>query len=172
MLVLAQQTDKAMRVFRYKAGAKNYKLLIDEGLKIWSKLADKHSNTLEHDETEVFIALMSSLIPQQDYKNFLGVKPLVTNAVLDDELQLKVCNSLLTLNDEVNNLLKTKSPIYNIIRQKAKIKKVKEKVISKGQLKHEMEVKKEADRLERKRVFLASLKKRVENINEKKLCKL
>ncbi len=122
---LVLQSRQAMRVYASKVGMRKFHFMTDEVAKLFEKLTANHGTTIKIDEMPIFIESLCTLIPPQHFKKFFGISPFRTNIhTMRPEKYASISNSLLKLNDDINNLLGTKS--YTLPVQKKKIIKVKQ----------------------------------------------
>ncbi len=160
LIALRVQIDKAMKVYNYKLGRKNYWMMTDAVKQIWVKLATKHDNSIDGDELSLFIEMVLSLSPKQDMKEFLGVH-FTTKNKLRDEKKSAIMISVMELDIELNILCSTQQTqtrkelgLLMVKPVKSKRVKIKKKVTSKGEEKHKKEVTAHKDRKIRVSSFL------------------
>ena len=141
LVALRVQIDKAMKVYNYKLGRKNYWLMTDAVKQIWVRLAKKHDNTIDEDELSLFIEMVLSLAPKRDMKEFLGVH-FTTKNTLADFKKSAILISAMELDEELNILCQTqrtstREALGLIMVKPVKMKRVKVKQKSVAQIKHE-----------------------------------
>ena len=160
LVTLRIQVDKAMKVYAYKFGSKNYYMMTDEVKGIWFRLADRHNSTLDEDELSLFIEMVLSLAPKVDMKSFLGMYFTTCNHIADSK-KSAVMASVMELDEELNALCRTKQTqtregLGLLVVKPVKLKRVttKTKVVSKQQVKHNKEVAEHKDRKKRISSFL------------------
>ena len=154
-----RQVNRMMKVYSRKVGRKHYWKTSALVEKVWIELADKYSNVIHEDSINVLSLTIGHLLNEQTYKEVLAIpQPGIPDDV-DSEDFRKICESTLRLNDEFNRIFGTKSAIYSIYKPKMKEpKKERPKIKSKGQIKHEDEVKEHKMSNQRKKEFFAKLR--------------
>lgn len=156
LLALHKRINNGMNRYALVAGGKEYFNLAKSGEDIWVKLSERHKTTLTKEETEIFIELLGYVLSPKDYKDFLAMEQYKTAVRTTDEIYARMCESVLDLNDEVNELLGTKSCAHALIKPKAeKIKKQRDKAVKKvSEGKVSRNKRKEAERKAKARSFL------------------
>ena len=156
------QIDKAMKIFFHKAGAKTYYTLSDEVYKLWSVIAERHSNTLEVEEAEVFLYMILNLMSKKDMRDFLGFT-FSSNFKIKDEKKSAILMTIMALDKELNNMFDvqstaTRESIGNILTPTVtpkRVKKIRDKTVKVLKVKTVSSSKlKEAERKSRVRDFL------------------
>ncbi len=130
LITLRLQIDNALRVFNKKAGRKTYYAVSDKIQEIWIKLAEKHNNTLEDDEIEVFLEMVANLIPKDHYKQFLALNTFNTSHTLRDSKKSALLVSVMSLDSKLNDAFgsrstATRESIGEILSKRIAPKKVK-----------------------------------------------
>ena len=158
------QIDKAMKVFFKVGGAKNYYTLSDETYKLWSVIAEKHTNTLTVEEAEIFLQMILSLMPKKDVKDFLGFT-FTTHLKMKDEKKSAILMTVMALDKELNKLYDVKTTatresigrILAPVTAAKRVKKVRDKTAKALKVKTASKSKlKEAERKAKVRNFLRS----------------
>ena len=129
---------------------------------VWKKLATEHNNTLDEDEVTLFVEMLCTLIPKNDFKSFFNVSPYKTTEKIRDERKSGILMSVMTLDDEINKITNakpnaTRESLGKILSKPIKATKVKAKKVkpmSKKQKQHLLKVEEIAKSKERKRLFL------------------
>ena len=102
------QLDRALKVFFKKAGAKTYYSLSDETYKLWSTIAEKHTNTLTVEEAEIFLEMILCLMSKKDVKDFLGFT-FTTNLKMKNEKKSAILMSVMALDKALNEMYNVKA---------------------------------------------------------------
>lgn len=123
LLALQLQVNKAMKVFSRKAGPKIYWAISNEVANIWEIIAERHQNEIKEEEVPKFIEYLCMLIPPNDFKTFLVVSPYRTNIEIRPEVNARIIESILLLDEKLNELIGTSA--YTLTKPKEKV--VKEK---------------------------------------------
>lgn len=167
VLILKRQVDRAMKTFSHKA-PKLYKDLSKEVNDIWVELGKGHNTTIDEDEVPYVIEYFLKLIPDSHSKAFLAMPQYQSGITVSKEKESLIMATLLDFNEEINKRFGTKSYTMPIKKVKAaKIKKVRDK--SKKVNAHALQVAKDKATKERKKLFLAGIKARVELLREEQI---
>ena len=105
MLTLQRQCNAAMRVFNHKS-RREYYVITDQVYTLWGNIAERHDNTLDVDEIEVFCEMLLNLMPKNDMKQFLGFS-FTTKNKLRDEKKSEILMTILDVDNELNALFGT-----------------------------------------------------------------
>ena len=153
---LHMRIDNGMQRYCLIAGRREYHGLANSGSDIWERLSTKHHTKLSLEETEIFVELLGSLLSPKDHQDFLAMEHFTTKVKTDDEKYSKMCHSVLDLNDEVNELLGTKSVVHSVIKPKPKKEKRErdKSKKSKSEIRESKAKIKEAERKAKARNFL------------------
>lgn len=127
LTALKVQIDKAMKVFSVKA-RKDYYVISAHVKDILIAIAEKHNNTLDEDEVEVFIEMMLSIVPRADMKAFLGMN-FTTSQKLRDEKKSSVLTTVMELDEGLNKLFDTVPTATRESLAKVMVKPVKSKAV-------------------------------------------
>lgn len=123
---LKLQFEKVKKVFRVKAGAKNYYTVSDEVGKIFKSVADKHSNHLHEEEVEVFVEMILSLMPKAKMKEYLGFSFSTKQKVRDCE-KSGLISTVLGIDKNLNEAFETTTTATRDSIAKVMVKPVKVK---------------------------------------------
>ena len=161
------QVNRAMRVFAAKDN-KLYHSISNDVADIWGELAKQNTHIIPEDTIPELVNGFSNLITPKMFKDFLAMpQPEFGNMEMSDEHFRNICTATLNLGESLNKLFKTKSPTLNLPSTKeTKVKKVREKIVSKKALKHQEDVLRAKQSKERKQLFLANLGKRARELKE------
>jgi len=128
LLALQLQINRMMKVFHAKAGPKTYWHVANAVAEVWEVIAKRHQNEIKEHEVPRFTEYLCMLIPPKDFKTFLAVSPYRTSVQIRPEVNAKIVESILLLDEELNKLLGTKP--YTLTKPKAtkiKVKKQRDK---------------------------------------------
>lgn len=120
------QANKAMRVFRAKAGSKEYWTISNSISEIWMRLSKKHTTLLSENALSLYIEMMCMMIPPKDFKEFMNVSAFKSSAEVDPETYALMAKSILALDGELNSLFGTK-PYSIVVKKEKKVKEIKER---------------------------------------------
>jgi hypothetical protein len=123
MLTLQRQCNAAMRVFNHKS-RREYYIITDQVYTLWGKIAERHNNTLDVDEIEVFCEMLLNLMPKEDMKKFLGFT-FTTKNKLRDEKKSEILMTILDVDSELNALFGTVATSNRDSISKVMVKPVK-----------------------------------------------
>lgn len=105
LTTLKVQIDRAMKVFSIRA-RKDYYMISADIKELWVEMAEKHNNSLDVDEIEVFVEMVLSLLPKNDMKEFLGIN-FKTVRTLSDSKKSALLMTVLDLDRELNTMFGT-----------------------------------------------------------------
>ena len=136
LIAMRVQIDKAMKVFSRKVGPKMYWAISNQVQELWTKVAEKHNNTVDEDELPLFIEYLCTLAPPKHFKTFLGLSPYRARVDMRPEIKVEVVKSVLELDQAFNELFGT-IPHTQAVRKPQVIKVKTERDKSKKEVKNE-----------------------------------
>ena len=161
LIAMRVQIDKAMKVFSRKVGPKMYWAISNEVQRLWTRVAEKHNNTVDEDELPLFIEYLCTLAPASHFKKFLGLSPYRSRVDMRPEIKVEVVKSVLELDEQFNKLFGTK-PYVMAVRKPVVVKPKTERDKSKKEITNEKKVSKtklkRAYSNERRRAFFKKLR--------------
>ena len=172
LIAMRLQIDRAMKVFSRKAGPKLYWAISGQVQEIWTKVAEKHNNTINEEEINAFVEYLCMLAPPDHFKKFLGLRPYKTGTKLSKDVEAGVVQSVLQMDQELNDIFGTKSWTEPV--RKPQVVKVKtERDKSKKEVKNEQRVSRgkllRAASNARKREFFARIRAKRDSQNRKQV---
>lgn len=126
LMVLARQIDKAMQVYSRKDHM-DYHKVIFEFKTVWYKLNETYMRTLKDNEPNKFIEYICFLMPESNFKAFLGTTRYIEPTKVSEECDRYLLESVLALELAVNEAFGTKPYVEPVRFKKTKIKKVRDK---------------------------------------------
>ena len=174
LLALQLQINRAMKVFSRKAGPKLYWKISDQIAKIWETIASRHQNTILEEEVPQFTEYLCMLLPPKDFKEFLAVSSYRTSIKIRPEVNARIVESVLLLDEEINKFLGTSAyaltkPKQTITKQKTKRDISKKKIVKSSPTKNQRD---ERIRHKKAKSFLQQRieeAKKLKDLNEKSI---
>jgi len=158
-MALLRQCKLAMNGYFKHVGPIIYMEHTDELAEIYTSLNDRFDVKITDVESAVFIEIILNLLPKKDMKDFLLLN-FNSGCVLDADRMEMLVSTALELDKLLNELLgthvtATKESLLKIFASKPKkVKKTRDKKVSKKQLAHLAEVEAIKASKERKKTFL------------------
>ena len=160
---LELHANNMMKVYSVQVGREHYWDVSNRVKDVWVMLIDKYGTEIHEDSVCELVNAYATLMQPKTFNTLLKVpQPVLGQIKLHKEGDFaKICNSALSLDEALNKEFGTKS----IVLVKPSVKKVKikkERTKSKKVSKHEKEVLEAKAKKERKKTFLAGVRKRAE----------
>jgi len=131
LITLFNQCNRALRVFSYKVGVKQYFTLAKEIDSIWEEVDGISDTLLSVELLSLMVEMLGRTVPPSHYKTFLGVTPYISpfSKTLDSDLINGVQKLVNLIEERVNSAYSTKpykplTPLGGVEKAK-KAKKVK-----------------------------------------------
>ena len=161
------QVNRSMRVFNKKS-PEMYHSISKDVADIWGELAKENSHIIPEDTIPELVNGFANLMSAKTFKDCLAMpQPEFGNMEMSDEHFKYICTATLNLSDSLHKLFKTKSPTLALPSTKPiRVKKIRDKVVSKKALNHLAKVEVDKQAKLRKVSNLATLRARAEALRK------